>query len=330
MPITFSWKDVNDTVETIVHELRTRYPGSSLSMVRYTGLRNIYAIPRGGAVPGALLSQRLNVPLIDLQGEIDSTTLVVDDIIDTGDTMVKHLRKPVWGVVALVAKPSGIARLRDLPPETLSQWIVRRHIKQDTWLEFPWEQLPSGETETVHENITRVLEFIGEDITREGLVETPTRIVRMLEKGFYGYQTPQPKLKTFSSGSESMVVKTGIRAYSWCEHHAVPMILNFSFAYIPKGKVVGISKIVRLIHWACARLVIQEDLTERIVDAFQKEVEPQGTACIIQGLHLCELMRGVKTQNVTVTSALRGVFKTQPETREEFLQIIKMKNPFAF
>lgn len=175
----------------------------------------------------------------------------------------------------------------------------------------------------IEEAIRTILIQIGEDPDREGLVETPKRVAKMYDEIFAGYKTPCPELKAFASNNDAMIMKTGIHTFSFCEHHTVPMLLTVAFAYIPKGKVVGISKIIRLIKWCSARLVIQENLTEHIVDEFVKQVKPKGCMCVIIGEHLCEGMRGVKTENKTTTSSLRGVFK-KLEVRNEFLTLMQI------
>jgi len=174
----------------------------------------------------------------------------------------------------------------------------------------------------IAEHVKEILYLIGDDPEREGLKETPIRIAKMYQEIFSGYETECPKLKTFITENNDMVVKTNIIAFSSCEHHSSPMKLKVSFAYIPNGKVVGISKIIRLIKWCSARLTIQENLTAMIVNEFMKQVEPQGCICIIEGHHLCEEMRGVRTENLTTTSAIRGIFE-QPEIRAEALSIMR-------
>lgn len=166
-----------------------------------------------------------------------------------------------------------------------------------------------------------ILILVGEDVGREGLKDTPKRVAKMYSEIFAGYFTQCPNLKTFDSDNNEMIVKTGITTFSCCEHHMVPMKLKVSFAYIPNGKVVGISKIIRLIKWCSARLTIQENLTVMIVDEFMKQVQPKGCMCVIKGHHFCEEMRGVKTENLTQTSAIRGVFE-KLEVRTEALVLM--------
>ncbi len=171
--------------------------------------------------------------------------------------------------------------------------------------------------------VRQLLVHIGEDPSREGLIETPKRIVKMYKEIFAGYITPCPDMKCFKSKSKSMVVKSGILTFSHCEHHMVPMKLYVDFAYIPDGKVVGISKIIRLIRWCSARLTLQEELVENIANEFMKQVDPAGCMIVIKGHHFCEEMRGVRTENYTTTSAIRGVFETDPNVKKEALSLMK-------
>ncbi len=174
----------------------------------------------------------------------------------------------------------------------------------------------------IADHIKEILFLIGEDPEREGLKETPMRVAKMYEEIYCGYNTPCPDLKTFTSDNDEMVVKTGIMTFSHCEHHLATMTMKVNFAYIPNGRVVGISKIIRLIKWCSARATLQEELVSHIVDEFMKQVEPKGCMCVINGHHLCEMMRGVRTENLTKTSAVRGVFK-QIEVKTEALNLMQ-------
>lgn len=178
-------------------------------------------------------------------------------------------------------------------------------------------------TEYAEELVRQLLVHIGEDPSREGLIETPKRIVKMYKEIFAGYITPCPDMKCFTSKVTSMVVKSGVLTFSHCEHHAVPMKLYVDFAYIPNGKVVGISKIIRLIRWCSARLTLQEELVENIADEFMEQVNPAGCMVVIRGHHFCEEMRGVRTENCTTTSAIRGVFEEDRNVQKEALSLMK-------
>jgi len=167
------------------------------------------------------------------------------------------------------------------------------------------------------------LEYVGEDPSREGLRGTPKRVVDAVQELLRGYTTPMPDLKTFKSTNDQMVVSSGIHCFSMCEHHVLPIWIVADVGYIPNKKVIGISKISRLVKWCCARLVIQEDLTDRIAEILTERLNPLGVIVVLRGRHMCMEMRGVKTNSVITTSAIRGLFKKPLNTGlnpvEEFL-----------
>lgn len=176
------------------------------------------------------------------------------------------------------------------------------------------------------ENATKdILESIGEDINREGLLKTPKRVAKAFEHICGGYfKDPKEVLNEamFESTNNEMVVVRNIEFYSMCEHHILPFFGRVSVAYIPDKKVVGLSKIPRLVDVFARRLQIQEQLTEQIADAMMETVAPKGVGVLIHARHMCMEMRGVETKHsYTSSSALRGVFNDQ-KTREEFFNII--------
>ncbi|MDR2639479.1 MAG: GTP cyclohydrolase I FolE [Helicobacteraceae bacterium] len=180
---------------------------------------------------------------------------------------------------------------------------------------------------SVFENaIKTILTQIGEDPNREGLVKTPERVAKAYEAMTIGYsQNPAQVLgdALFESASSQMVLVRDIEFYSLCEHHMLPFFGVASVAYIPNGRVVGLSKIPRMIDVFARRLQIQERMTEQIADAIMDTVKPKGAAVLISARHLCMEMRGVQKQGaVTTTSALRGVFLKDIKTREEFTSVV--------
>ncbi len=178
----------------------------------------------------------------------------------------------------------------------------------------------------VEDSIRKVLEHIGEDPSREGLLDTPKRVTKAWEFMCSGYdQDPIEIMRKalFTSTNDEMVIVKDIELYSTCEHHMLPIIGKAHVAYIPNGKVIGLSKIPRVIDVFSRRLQIQEQLTEQIADAINEAVNPQGVAVVIDARHMCMEMRGVqKICSTTVTSALRGVFKENKKTKDEFMSII--------
>lgn len=176
------------------------------------------------------------------------------------------------------------------------------------------------------QSVRNMLEYLGEDVNREGLEKTPARVKKAWEFMCSGYsQDPQAIIQSalFTSSNDEMVVVKDIEFYSMCEHHMLPIIGKAHVAYIPNGKVVGLSKIPRVVDVFARRLQIQEQLTEQIADAINHAIKPLGVAVVIDARHMCMEMRGVeKICSTTVTSALRGIFKKEKKTKDEFLSII--------
>jgi len=182
------------------------------------------------------------------------------------------------------------------------------------------------ENNRLEEIIKEMLELLGEDPNREGLLKTPMRVAKSLQFLTQGYlQNPKEILNQalFTSSNDEMVVVRDIEFYSMCEHHLLPIIGRVHVAYIPDGKVVGLSKIPRVVDVFARRLQIQEQLTEQIADAISESINPKGVAVVVHARHMCMEMRGVqKINSTTVSSALRGLFKRDLKTRNEFFNII--------
>lgn len=180
--------------------------------------------------------------------------------------------------------------------------------------------------------IRSLLWSIGEDPTREGLRETPGRVAAAWQEWTQGYQVQEPGklLKTFKDGAElhidEMVVVNGIELYSHCEHHMAPFFGTASVAYIPNGRVVGLSKIARVVDAYSKRLQVQERLTAQIADCIDEALGPLGVGVIIRAKHFCMCSRGVGKQgSTTTTSALRGALREKPEARAEFMALTRKK-----
>lgn len=177
------------------------------------------------------------------------------------------------------------------------------------------------------EDFTRqLLESIGDDPEREGLEETPDRFAAACEKIYSGYtKKPEDVLKVFDGGDyDEMIVVKNIEFYSTCEHHVIPFFGKAHVGYIPNGKVIGLSKIPRLVEIFSRRLQNQERLTSQVADALNDMLKPKGVGVIMEAKHLCMMARGVEKQNsVVTTSALHGLFKTNMNTRTEFLRHIE-------
>ncbi|HMQ33289.1 MAG TPA: GTP cyclohydrolase I FolE [Chloroflexaceae bacterium] len=171
--------------------------------------------------------------------------------------------------------------------------------------------------------VREILAGIGEQPDREGLLKTPSRVAKMYAELTAGYHIdPQALINDaiFSVDYDEMVLVKDIDFYSLCEHHMLPFMGQVHVAYIPNGKVVGLSKIPRIVEMFARRLQVQERLTVQIADFINTHLEPQGVAVVAEGVHMCSVMRGVKKANASmVTSAMRGVFRDDPKTRHEFM-----------
>lgn len=182
--------------------------------------------------------------------------------------------------------------------------------------------------------VEEILINIGENPKREGLLKTPHRVAKSFEFLTKGYhQDPKEILNKalFTTTNDEMVLVRDIEFYSLCEHHLLPIIGRAHVAYIPDGKVVGLSKIPRVVEVFARRLQIQEQLTEQIADAIDETINPKGVAVVLQARHMCMEMRGVeKINSTTVSSALRGLFKSDMRTRNEFFNLINANVPSNF
>ena len=181
---------------------------------------------------------------------------------------------------------------------------------------------------TVMEDVfSRLIQEIGEDVTREGLVDTPKRAAaafRFLNNGYNRSLENVLNNAIFEADTEDMVIVKDIELYSLCEHHLLPFIGKCHVAYLPRGKVLGLSKVARIVDMFGRRLQIQERLTKQIADAIQTAVQPRGVAVVIEAKHLCMMMRGVEKQNsVMTTSSMLGLFRQEISTRSEFLNLVK-------
>ena len=184
----------------------------------------------------------------------------------------------------------------------------------------------TSDSETIADLVRRMIAQLGEDPEREGLRRTPERFEKALRYLTSGYrQDPEKILNNamFSVGYDEMVVVKDIEVYSLCEHHLLPFFGKCHVAYLPNQRVVGLSKIARLVNMYARRLQIQERLTNQIANTIQEQLKPQGVGVIIEARHLCMVMRGVEKQNsAAVTSAMLGAFRDNKQTRDEFLSLV--------
>jgi len=178
----------------------------------------------------------------------------------------------------------------------------------------------------MEEHFSKIIEAIGEDVTREGLVDTPKRAAKAFEFLNNGYNKTLEEVLNgaiFEADTEDMVIVKDIELYSLCEHHLLPFVGKCHIAYLPQGKVLGLSKLARIVDMYARRLQIQEKLTKQIADAVDEAIGAKGVAVVIEAKHMCMMMRGVEKQNsVMTTSVMTGIFRKEMSTRAEFLSLI--------
>ncbi len=192
----------------------------------------------------------------------------------------------------------------------------------------------SDPTDPIESHVEALLKELGEEPGREGLARTPHRVAKSLRFLTQGYgQDPLAILNdaTYQVGYDEMVIVKDINVYSLCEHHVLPFLGRAHVAYIPNGRVVGLSKIPRLVDMFSRRLQVQERLTTQIAEALEEVLKPKGVGVVVEAIHLCMMMRGVSQQNAfAITSSLRGEFEEDPKTRSEFMELIRhQKQSFA-
>lgn len=292
--------EVSQLAETAAAQIR---PGSL-----------VYAIPCGGIPAAYAIRRYVDFELVNDPADAD---FIVDDLIDTGGTMAKTL-------LAATRPPTGRKFMSEPPVPVVL--IDKRGLvgSDDPWIVWPWE---STAEKGIEDHITRLIQFAGDDPTREGLAETPSRVAKAWQFWCKGYGADPAKiLKTFEDGAErvdEMVMVRDIPFYTHCEHHMAPFFGTATVAYIPNGRIVGLSKISRLVDCFARRLQVQERLTTQIADALTQHLQPKGVGVILNARHLCMESRGVCQQgHSTISSALRGVF-ADGTVRQEFLQLAK-------
>ncbi len=196
-------------------------------------------------------------------------------------------------------------------------------LASEDFLESFGLNLPSVDHDRIAAATTEILAAVGEDVDREGLLSTPKRVARAYEELLSGYRTDPVKLindAIFSVDYDDMVIVRDIEFYSLCEHHMLPFIGRAHVAYISSGKVIGLSKIPRIVDMFARRLQVQERMTHQIADFINEVLEPQGVAVVLEGVHMCSMMRGVKKHDSSMTtSAMLGTFRNDSKTRGEFM-----------
>ncbi len=190
------------------------------------------------------------------------------------------------------------------------------------------ENYDTDKTESLSKNYKAIIENLGEDVTREGLEKTPERVAKAMQFLTHGYDlNPLEILKSamFTEDHQQMIVVKDIEVYSMCEHHMLPFFGKAHVAYIPNGKIVGLSKIPRIVDAFARRMQVQERLTDQIKNCIQEALNPLGVAVVIEAQHMCMQMRGIQKQNsVTTTSSFTGAFE-KDKTRKEFISLVANK-----
>lgn len=287
-----TWKGVKAKAKLIAEKINKELPNLHDRPVYSFG------IPRGGVYVSLMLDEYDIHPV----KKPHLADVFVDDIVHTEKTKThwqeKYPGKPFYSLYT---------------------------AEQGQWLVFPWEQMQDETGPT--ENVRRIITYIGDDFDREGLKETPDRVVKSWNTLYGGYNVdPKSVLKVFEEdSSDEMVVLKNIEFYSTCEHHMLPFFGKAHIAYIPDKKVVGISKLARVLETFARRLQIQERLCQQVTALLDCELKPKGSACILEAQHFCMTSRGVQKQNsIMTTSSLSGVFKTDPRARAELFEVIKI------
>lgn len=248
-------------------------------------------MPRGGAIVAGLTGRAVD--------HIEDADVIVDDIVDSGATRERYRAtgKPFWSLLG----------------------------KQTEWVVFPWEGADPGADPA--ENVTRLLQFIGEDPARDGLVNTPRRTVKALQEMTIGYkQDPKGILGTvFQDTHDQLITLDHIEFVSLCEHHMMTFMGEVHIGYIPSGNgIVGISKLAHLVDCFARRLQVQERLTRQIAEAIDEHLGPMGVAVVVEARHSCVCARGVgKQSSVMRTSVMLGAFRDKPEARAEFMGLVR-------
>ena len=287
-----TWDEVLDAMRTM--------------MARHPNARSVYGVPRGG-LPIATNCGLPMASTLGMLGEDKASVLVVDDLVDSGKTLRPYVDLG-YAVDALFRKPHSPA---DIAPD--AETAVG-------WLRFPWE-----DEEGPEDAVVRLLQWIGEDVTREGLLDTPKRVVKAFREMTAGLHVePRSVLGTvFNENSDQMVVVKGIRFSSLCEHHLLPFVGTAAVGYVPDGRVIGLSKIPRLVEVFAKRPQVQERMTNQIATTLMDCLSPQGVGVVVKAHHSCMGCRGVRQPDAEmITSCVLGCMKENQAARAELMEFI--------
>jgi GTP cyclohydrolase I len=288
---TLTWRDVQN-LSVLLADRAVRKRATS-----------VFGIPTGGAIVAVMVADLTGLPLVE---QPDNDTLVVDDLIDSGRTMQPFANHRHDALIRKSHSPKHLA------PDA---------CEMNGWIHFPWESNTRPD-----DAIIRLLEFIGDDPKREGLVETPRRVLAALQEMTEGYQQSPAQIlaRQFTERADEIVVLRNIQFQSLCEHHLLPFIGSVTLGYLPDKTIVGISKLARLVTCFAKRLQVQERMTTQIADAIMTHLNPKGVAVVVRANHLCMACRGVRqSETELVTSSMLGVFRDDPKARSEVMRLIE-------
>lgn len=289
---TVTWLDIEEQVHRIAGRWQNKVSG-------------VYGVPRGGVAPAVYVAGLLDLPVLGAPDEMDRrNVLVLDDLVDSGATAQRYSGGPFDALFRKEHSPKSCA-----PDAQL----------REGWLVFPWEEHETGPEDAV----VRLLQWVGEDPTRDGLLDTPKRVVKAWREMTCGYAENAADVlgTTFDVACDELVAVTGIEFVSLCEHHVLPFIGTASIGYLPGARVVGLSKLGRVVDTFARRLQVQERLTQEIAMSIMHVLQPQGVAVVLRAAHSCMSCRGVRKSSQMVTSAMYGKFRDNAELRAEFLAL---------
>lgn len=267
---------------------------------RVTGIPDfakVYGVPRGGIFAAQAIARAHLLELVDTPEQAD---VIVDDILDSGATRERYAQR--------------------FPGKPFKALLWTGPDKP--WYVFPWERM-QDEGQGPTDAVRRMIEAIGDNPDREGLLKTPSRVVKSWKELYGGYgKDPAEVMTTFEEGAcDQIVVLRDIEFTSSCEHHMLPFVGYAHIGYLPDKRVIGVSKLARVLDIYARRLQIQERIGDQVTDCLMKHLKPKGVGCVITAKHLCMCARGVGKQNSEmVTSSLRGVF-LEAEARSEFFRM---------
>lgn len=316
---TLTWEDVERLVLAL--HLRIEEEVDCFDQPVQNGLAiKVYGIPRGGSVVAAMLCS--SFPGYQLVDDILLARVVVDDLVDSGRTAERAAFEIEGGKHGNDAYFDALIRKPYSPVDCAPNAEVF-----DDWIVFPWE-VGMGEygEDSAQDAVVRIIQRVGEDPTREGLIETPKRFIKAFDEMTQGYRVdPMDLCKVFhEENADEMVVLQNIDFVSLCEHHLLPFTGTMSVGYIPgHGRVIGLSKIARIVHAFSRRFQVQERLTHQVAGFIMDhpDLRPLGAGAVVKGVHSCMTCRGVREQGATmVTSATYGLIR-DPAGRSEFLRL---------